>query len=90
MNNPSRLLVDTALRYWYDLGMRADNISVVTVMLDPAGPCKREVLLKQRVMKRLRPRDEQSITEGKHAFLFYISFLKITNFFSSPCHEAFN
>ena len=45
--------------------MRADNISVVTVMVDPPGPCKREVLLKQRVMKRLRPRDEQSILEGK-------------------------
>ncbi|GFQ99978.1 protein phosphatase 1D [Trichonephila clavata] len=58
-NNPSKLLVDAALRHWFDLGMRADNTSVVTVMLDPPGPPKSEVLLRQRVMKRLRPRDDQ-------------------------------
>ncbi|XP_042905523.2 protein phosphatase 1D isoform X2 [Parasteatoda tepidariorum] len=56
--NPSKLLVDTALNHWFELGMRADNTSVVTVMLDPPGPPKSEVLLRQRVMKRLRPRDE--------------------------------
>ncbi|GIY34915.1 protein phosphatase 1D [Caerostris extrusa] len=58
-NNPSKLLVDAALRHWFELGMRADNTSVVTVMLDPPGPPKSEVLLRQRVMKRLRPRDDQ-------------------------------
>ncbi|KFM67076.1 Protein phosphatase 1D, partial [Stegodyphus mimosarum] len=58
-NNPSKLLVDAALKHWFELGMRADNTSVVTVMLDPPGPPKSEVLLRQRVMKRLRPRDEQ-------------------------------
>ncbi|XP_054719484.1 protein phosphatase 1D-like [Uloborus diversus] len=59
LNNPSKILVDAALRHWYELGMRADNTSVVTVMLDPPGPPKSEVLLRQRVMKRLRPRDDQ-------------------------------
>ncbi|GBN99776.1 hypothetical protein AVEN_170098-1 [Araneus ventricosus] len=58
-NNPSKLLVDAALKHWFELGMRADNTSVVTVMLDPPGPPKSEVLLRQRVMKRLRPRDDQ-------------------------------
>ncbi|KAF8791755.1 Protein phosphatase 1D like protein [Argiope bruennichi] len=58
-NNPSKLLVDAALKHWLELGMRADNTSVVTVMLDPPGPPKSEVLLRQRVMKRLRPRDDQ-------------------------------
>lgn len=59
-NNPSKLLVDAALRNWCEVFMRADNTSVVTVMLDPAGPPKSEVLLRQKVMKRLRPRDDLS------------------------------
>lgn len=57
-NNPSKLLVDRALNRWYNLKMRADNTSVVTVLLDPPGPPKSEVLLRQRVMQKLRPRDE--------------------------------
>ncbi|XP_076340023.1 uncharacterized protein LOC143240808 isoform X2 [Tachypleus tridentatus] len=60
VSNPSKLLVDRALTRWYSLKMRADNTSVITVMLDPPGPPKSEVLLHQHVMQRLRPRDEQT------------------------------
>ncbi|XP_022238058.1 uncharacterized protein LOC106478700 [Limulus polyphemus] len=60
VSNPSKLLVDRALNRWYSLKMRADNTSVITVMLDPPGPPKSEVLLRQRMMQRLRPRDEQA------------------------------
>lgn len=63
-SNPSKLLVDKALNRWYNLGMRADNTSVVTVLLDPPGPPKREVLLRQRVMQKLRPREEQLDTDS--------------------------
>ncbi|XP_013778198.1 uncharacterized protein LOC106462782 [Limulus polyphemus] len=60
VSNPSKLLVDRALTRWYSLKMRADNTSVITVMLDPPGPPKSEVLLRQRMMQRLRPREEQT------------------------------
>ncbi|XP_067119373.1 uncharacterized protein Pp2C1 [Centruroides vittatus] len=64
-NNPSKLLVDRALNRWYNLKMRADNTSVVTVLLDPPGPPKSEVLLRQRVMQKLRPRDEIDSSGGQ-------------------------
>lgn len=42
--NPSKYLVDKALERWSTRRMRADNTSVVIVMLDPPGPPKRDVL----------------------------------------------
>lgn len=39
--NPSKGLVDTALKRWNITRMRADNISVVTIMLYPPGPPKK-------------------------------------------------
>lgn len=42
--NPSKYLVDKALERWSTRKMRADNTSVVIVMLDPPGPPKRDVL----------------------------------------------
>lgn len=42
--NPSKCLVDKALERWSTTKMRADNTSVVIIMLDPPGPPKREVL----------------------------------------------
>lgn len=42
--NPSKSLVDKALERWSTKKMRADNTSVVIIMLDPPGPPKREVL----------------------------------------------
>lgn len=46
--NPSRCLVDRALERWSTTKMRADNTSVVTLMLDPPGPPKAQVLKNQR------------------------------------------
>lgn len=42
--NPSKCLVDKALERWSTTKMRADNTSVVIIMLDPPGPPKRVVL----------------------------------------------
>ena len=42
--NPSKQLVDTAIDRWTGSKLRADNTSVVTVMLDPPGPPRAQVL----------------------------------------------
>ncbi|XP_053659706.1 uncharacterized protein LOC128708752 [Anopheles marshallii] len=42
--NPSKLLVNEALDRWNRSNMKADNTSVVIIMLDPPGPPKRDVL----------------------------------------------
>ena len=42
--NPSKQLVDTAIERWNASKLRADNTSVVTVMLDPPGPPRAQVL----------------------------------------------
>lgn len=41
--NPSKRLVDRALDRWYHHNLRADNTSVVTVVIDPPGPPKSQV-----------------------------------------------
>ncbi|XP_015600171.1 uncharacterized protein LOC107270053 [Cephus cinctus] len=46
--NPSKSLVDRALERWFSTRLRADNTSVVTLMLDPPGPSRSEVLLSQK------------------------------------------
>jgi len=42
--NPSKRLVDFAIDRWKLLQLRADNTSIVTVMLDPPGPPRAQVL----------------------------------------------
>lgn len=42
--NPSKNLVDKALERWSVAKLRADNTSIVTVMLDPPGPPRAQVL----------------------------------------------
>lgn len=42
--NPSKRLVDYAIDRWKLLQLRADNTSIVTVMLDPPGPPRAQVL----------------------------------------------
>lgn len=42
--NPSKKLVDLALERWKICNLRADNTSIVTVMLDPPGPPRAQVL----------------------------------------------
>ena len=44
--NPSKKLVDLAIDRWNGCNLRADNTSVVTVMLDPPGPPRAQVLRK--------------------------------------------
>ncbi|XP_014226859.1 uncharacterized protein LOC106652435 [Trichogramma pretiosum] len=46
--NPSKSLVDKALERWSETRLRADNTSVVTLMLDPPGPTHNELLLSQK------------------------------------------
>ncbi|XP_017763126.1 PREDICTED: uncharacterized protein LOC108552938 [Eufriesea mexicana] len=46
--NPSKSLVDRALEKWSSKRLRADNTSVITLMLDPTGPSRSEVLLSQK------------------------------------------
>lgn len=43
--NPSKMLVDRAISRWAMAKQRADNTSVVTLMLDPPGPPKAQVKL---------------------------------------------
>ncbi|CAB4063842.1 PPM1D [Lepeophtheirus salmonis] len=45
--NPSKHLVDKAIERWNLNNLRADNTSVVTVMLDPPGPPRALVLKRQ-------------------------------------------
>ncbi|CAG0888268.1 unnamed protein product [Cyprideis torosa] len=42
--NPAKRLVDHAIYRWNSMKLRADNTSCVTVMLDPPGPPKSEVI----------------------------------------------
>jgi len=48
--NPSKRLVDRAISQWHIQSLRPDNTSVVTVMLDPPGPPRAQVLKRQREM----------------------------------------
>ncbi len=51
--NPSKRLVDKAIEKWTGNNLRADNTSVVTVMLDPPGPPRAQVLKRQRELAQL-------------------------------------
>ena len=50
--NPSKKLVDSAIDRWNACNLRADNTSVVTVMLDPPGPPRAQVLRKMHAVKK--------------------------------------
>lgn len=51
--NPSKSLVNRALERWSATRLRADNTSVVTLMLDPPGPPRAQV--GNHSMKQLSP-----------------------------------
>ena len=51
--NPSKYLVDRAIERWNGNNLRADNTSIVTVMLDPPGPPRAQVLKRQRELAML-------------------------------------
>jgi hypothetical protein len=52
--NPSKSLVDRALERWSATRLRADNTSVVTLMLDPPGPPRAQVRYQSMVSVSLR------------------------------------
>ncbi|XP_012288635.1 uncharacterized protein LOC105704189 isoform X2 [Orussus abietinus] len=54
--NPSKSLVDRALERWSSTGLRADNTSVITLMLDPPGRSRSEVLLSQKKEQATLPK----------------------------------
>lgn len=79
--NPSKALVDRALEQWSMTRMRADNTSVVIIMLDPPGPPKREQLLRNTPQQFLVENDAYDeagdnqtpqvvINPNKHCSLF--------------------
>ncbi|XP_025204625.1 protein phosphatase 1D [Melanaphis sacchari] len=47
--NPSKNLVDKAILQWNKVRLRADNTTVITLMLDPPGPPAPQVLLKHKM-----------------------------------------
>ncbi|XP_043289773.1 flocculation protein FLO11 [Venturia canescens] len=56
--NPSKSLVDTALERWFSTRLRADNTSVVTLMLDPPGPSRSEVLMSRKNDSTISPKHD--------------------------------
>lgn len=65
--NPSKCLVDKALERWSTTKMRADNTSVVIIMLDPPGPPKRDVLktCPSQLILENDEMNQQPLTEDK-------------------------
>ncbi len=57
--NPSKKLVDMAVDRWNTCNLRADNTSVVTVMLDPPGPPRAQVLRRLHSNSLVPPPQQQ-------------------------------
>lgn len=67
--NPSKMLVNEALVRWSKSNMKADNTSVVIIMLDPPGPPKRDVL---RSMKTsIQPMDYENSMQNNINITLY-------------------
>lgn len=62
--NPSKCLVERALELWTSSRMRADNTSVITLMLDPPGPPRAEVIKNQRLNET---KQMQQLMMSQHA-----------------------
>ncbi|XP_066583998.1 protein phosphatase 1D [Prorops nasuta] len=79
--NPSKSLVDKALHRWSCARLRADNTSVVTLMLDPPGPSRSEVLLSQKKERMESPKSvvnpELSPIAKEHNYMEKHATLKI-------------
>lgn len=63
--NPSKKLVDLSIQRWNMCSLRADNVSVVTVMLDPPGPPRAKVLRRLHGVDSPHPKSQlaQPITQ---------------------------
>ena len=72
--NPSKRLVDRAIERWNQQNLRADNTSVVTVMLDPPGPPRAQVLKRQRELAQLN--------QGRSGNFFVTIIIQIVNIIS--------
>ena len=53
--NPSKRLVNTAIDYWNNNKLRADNCTAVTALLDPPGPPLSGLLAWQKTEEPVRP-----------------------------------
>ncbi len=51
--NPSKKLVDLSIQRWNMCSLRADNVSVVTVMLDPPGPPRAKVKNRKKLLVKI-------------------------------------
>lgn len=88
--NPSKLLVNEALERWSRSNMKADNTSVIVIMLDPPGPPKRDVLRSMRTTIQQidyevgcsQPLNNMSITLYDHTTREVIDLSQVT------CQEA--
>ena len=81
--NPSKQLVDCAIDRWTGSKLRADNTSVVTVMLDPPGPPRAQVLKnRKRELAELNNGRELPTVPGVSG-----SVALVTNTTSEPHHR---
>ncbi|KAG5347522.1 PPM1D phosphatase, partial [Acromyrmex charruanus] len=78
--NPSKNLVDRALERWSSTRLRADNTSVVTLMLDPSGPCRSEVLFNQKKDRVIHHGTQVPVTTREPEIVE-----KINSKITSPC-----
>ncbi|XP_055608872.1 uncharacterized protein LOC129756124 [Uranotaenia lowii] len=80
--NPSKLLVNEALKRWSKSNMKADNTSVVIIMLDPPGPSKRDVLRSMRTSIQhinYETLDNLNVTLFDHTTRELIDLSQVTN-----------
>lgn len=67
--NPSMNLVERALDRWSSTRMRADNTSVVTLMLDPPGPPRSQVIRNaQKILSEQEPQQSLPYMEPEQSF----------------------
>ena len=87
--NPSKRLVDIALDRWKSFKLRADNTSIVTVMLDPPGPPRAQVL--KRIYSVQTPKTNNELQTGtKQDEKERVSAVPVTKVRQKPDNEKFN
>ena len=89
--NPSKRLVDLALDRWNMLQLRADNTSIVTVMLDPPGPPRAQVLRRMYGVNHASPVKAAATAaagnEGEEEDSNKANIAIISRFPNSECNE---
>lgn len=87
--NPSKRLVDIALDRWKSFKLRADNTSIVTVMLDPPGPPRAQVLKRIYSVQTHKANNELQ-TGTKQDEKEKVSAVPVTEVRQKPDNEKFN